>query len=349
MNSFFELLRLSLGNCTELSKVPSAREWEELFEVAKQQAVVGVFFDGIERLSLEQRPDYNLMLKWIGVVQMIEASAKHNLKRTKELVAKFDDAGYESCVLKGVSAARYYPHPLRRQCGDIDLWTFERRRDVMLWLRDKYEIEHQVWHNVGVEIFDDVPVEVHFHPAWVYTPSRNYRLQRFFDIYRIKFIKDLSRGENKKEEGFNIMPVEFDVVFSLVHSFRHFLAEGLKMRQVCDYFFILKRCQIEHVDLKKSVGIIESIGLGRYASAMMYVLCEVLGMPETMMLCEPNEKEGRFLMKDIVSFGNYEQPYRGDGRKRFKRFYVMLNHYPSEVLWMFPWKIWHWFWRMVNK
>ena len=175
-NLFYELLQVALGTREKLSRVPSSREWEALYDEAERQAIVGVLLGGLERLPEEQLPPLEVKLQWIGMVQMMEAEYRQHVERSKELASRFRAVGFQSCVLKGVAMARYYPEPSRRQCGDIDLWTFGRRKDVMKWLRSQYEIGHNVWHNVGVEVFEDVPVEIHFHPGWLWNPWHNRRL-----------------------------------------------------------------------------------------------------------------------------------------------------------------------------
>ena len=71
---------------------------------------------------------------------------------------------------------------------------------------------------------------------------------------------------------------------------------------------------------------------------------------------EPDEKEGRFLLNEILLSGNFGQ---ADQRYRYKRLFKLqrmlsrgshlLIHYPSEVIWSPIWIVYHWFWKRKKK
>ena len=94
---------------------------------------------------------------------------------------------------------------------------------------------------------------------------------------------------------------------------------------------------------------VKEFGLGKFLGAMMWLMKEICGMPESDLLCPPVVKEGKFLLSEIMAGGNFGK-YRNDDLQRntLARKRALLPHYPSEVLWMIPWKIWHKCWRMVN-
>ena len=55
------------------------------------------------------------------VVRIEQSHAVLNDRLTR-LVPMFQAEGINAILLKGQGMARYYPNPLRRQCGDIDLY-----------------------------------------------------------------------------------------------------------------------------------------------------------------------------------------------------------------------------------
>lgn len=93
MNYFIELLQVSLNNRKELSGIPTSKEWVVIFFESQRQAITGVMLDGIERLPQSQRPQTDLLLQWIGNVQLIEQTNIRHRKYAQELTTRFNDAG----------------------------------------------------------------------------------------------------------------------------------------------------------------------------------------------------------------------------------------------------------------
>lgn len=327
-----------------MSRVPSAGEWEALLAESKRQAVVGVLSLGLERLPADQMPPRPLVLQWVGLMQMMEATYALHCERARTSTIRAREAGFRSCVLKGIGTAQGYPSPELRQCGDIDLWVAGDWDQIMAWLRRDYVIEHVEWHHIGTKVLEDVPVEVHVHvhPSWLYNPWRNRRLQRFFDR-----LADAQMAE--RPEGFGYPDVGFNAVYSLTHTWHHLIEEGVGFRHIVDYYYILRALGAE-AERSEVVRMVEQLGMRRFLAAMMYVLQEACGAPSEMLLCPPDEQEGRFLLSEMIAGGNFGQG-RADGfvRNSWARWWLMVRHYSAEVLWMLPWKVWHWGWRQWNR
>jgi hypothetical protein len=340
-NLFIELLQVSLGTREMLSRIPSAAEWVALYQESQRQAVLSLMVDGLERLPQEQLPKQVFLLQWIGLAQMNEGAYHLHYEKAKELTSRLRNKGYPSCVLKGIGFAQYYPNPPRRQCGDIDMWVKGDRKNVMEYLNSEYEISGVVWHHVVVHIFRDVETEIHFSPIWLHNPFRNANLQRWF------------KGERDRQIQMNdfldfVNPaVGFNAVYSILHSFHHLTEEGIGLRHIVDYYYILKALPAE--ERPSVVALLEKFGLLGFTRAIMWILHDICGMPSEYLLCELDEKEGCFLFDEIMRGGNFGH-YRNDNRQRnsIGRFLALLPHYPGEVLWVVPWKIWHRCWIAIH-
>ena len=94
----------------------------------------------------------------------------------------------------------------------------------------------------------------------------------------------------------------------------------------------------------------------RFASGLMWVMQEVFGMKEEYLLCVPNEKEGRFILQEVMMTGNMghsDTRNWGSQKTAFKRFIHnlrrdahLINHYPQEILFQPFFSIWLYFWRL---
>ena len=174
-------------------------------------------------------------------------------------------------------------------------------------------------------------------------------LQRFFAESA-----DEQFGHHDEKTGMTYPTVGFNLVYSLVHINRHIFEEGIGLRQLLDYYFILKASNV--AEREKAREVIDALGLKKFAAGIMYIENKVFALDASYMVYEPNAKEGEFLLEDIERGGNFGKYYERNVvlpvEKRLARgWYNMLHnvrylwHYPSEVIAIPFWKLWHYCWR----
>lgn len=352
-----ELIQVSLGNREKITHVPSEKEWEKLFDFAYEQTLVGVMLSGIERLPSDQWPPMMLKLEWIGEVQMIEHTNIEMNRQTEEVVKQLRQDGFECVVLKGQGLAQLYPEPLRRMSGDIDVWITSHGRDaVVKYLRSKGVNGRVVYHNMPVENwFEETEVEVHFTPSWMNNYFTNQRLQKWFSGQRSAVCElELCTGER-----IPVPSIAFNAVFVLQHIYRHLFGSGIGLRQMMDYYYVLKKCHTDNTDFTDIIRTLKRLHMLKFTAAVMWVLKEVMGMPEEWMICEANEKEGRWLLSEILragNFGHYDDRIDiPENESKIHSFFRitkqnlrLLGHYPDETLWNPAYRAWHYCWRKVK-
>lgn len=366
--AFLELLQLSIGTREQLSRVLSVPEWERLFDEAQRQAVVGVLVSGIEKLPDEQRPPKMLLLQWIGLCQQIEAQNSITTKTCIKVCQRLDKDGYNACVLKGQSNYRYYPSEMknRRSCGDVDVWVVPKKeskhpvKDVVEYVDANYNMDVLCWLHNGFTDESGAPVEVHFRPSFMSEPCKNRRFQKHFgDILSCRTVAELDGAE------IPCMKVDEDVIYQMNHIYRHLIDEGVGLRQVVDYYFLLTAWNEQHIRTKEeTMKIVSWLGMKKFAGALMYVLKELLGMPEGYFLCPVSVKDGEFLMNEIIMSGNFghNDPRMGaistsggyigrrfsQASRRFKRNMRFLTSYPGEVIWEPIVRVEHFVWKKLK-
>lgn len=357
MNLFFELLQVSVGTRDQLSKIPTDGDWSRLYEESVRQSLVGIVFAGIEKLYRKNaaiRPQTPLFYQWLGRVLQIEQRNKALDLAASQLSDQFKHRGLRGCVLKGQGLARLYPAPLRRQPGDIDLWIEGSRESTLRFLKENsFGIDSVVIHHTAARIIDGVETEIHFMPIWMYNPIHNYRLQKYFRTHR-----DGQFSHFDENIGFCYPTTAFNGVYVLIHIFHHLMDEGVGLRQVIDYYYVLK--QLSDVEQRETYQTVCKIGCRKFAAALMYVLGEVCDLDSSQMLCPPNVSKGKRLLSEIMqtgNFGQYDVRFDKSGpetayarnKRKSERWVQLAKDYPSEVLCILGWKLWHWCWRKWNR
>lgn len=282
---FFELLKIALGTRDKLSRVPNRKEWMALYQESEKQSILGIMLDGLEQLPDEQRPPKDVLLQWIGFVQVIEQNTIKIINASAEAVEYFRGKGFACNLLKGYAVGRYYPNPKRRQSGDIDVWLDGSRERICDFARkfDKdgklYGVNYQ---HVHFHHFDDIPLEVHVWPACLSNPFHNKRFHQFCAIHHPVM-------------GQSMPSLAFDRVFILMHCYDHMMSSGVGFRQIMDYYYVLRQ-GFTNEEKDDSVRWIKKLGMYRFASGLMWLMQYAFGMEDKYLLMEPNEKEGRFIL-----------------------------------------------------
>lgn len=347
---FFDLIRVTIGNQICLSHSPTADEWGKLYDMAKKQSLVGVCFAGVQKLvTKKQEPPEMLYLTWMGMAAKIQQRNEVVDRQCAELQAKLSADGLRSCVLKGQGVGFLYGESLcgLRQSGDIDAWVDGGFDVVNAFVQKTAPTDDVAYHRFHFDAFEDTEVELHHRPTLMRNLLDDRKLEKWYKSH------DFSTFENL-DKGFCVPSLEFNRVFILTHIYRHFLFEGVGLRQVLDYYFVLRSQQLTAEEKSKTMAVLRSFKMSRFASAVMWVLSSSFGLDRRYLLCEPDEEEGKFLLSEILltgNFGHAETRYKGNSKiRRMTRHWLhLLSHYPSEVIWSPIWIMYHHIWRWNKK
>ena len=245
ITAIFAFLKFCLGNKKNMSRVIAGMDWQELYSFASKQALLGLCFDGIERLGkeypeeLKQNPiGRELLMTWMGKAQQIH---RQNMKVNAvagKLFSMLRKDGLRCCILKGQGNALMYPKPYSRTPGDIDVWIDASRERIMEYAQKKFELEDDIRLQHLETSLDGVPVELHFFPCSMNNPIYHARLQKWFrrnaDL-QSSHIVGLPDGAG----DIAIPTSSFNIVYQLCHLYHHFFDEGIGMKQIIDYFLVV--------------------------------------------------------------------------------------------------------------
>ena len=235
---FFDFLRFCIGSDSEIPSSLKEADWKELYAIAKKQCLVGVLFDGIKKLPAEHvGMKKELLLKWMAESQMLEKANVRLNDAAIQVSEWFRKKGFRTCILKGQGNALMYPNPYSRTPGDIDIWVEGGDKRVISFVRSISPHEKACYHHIEFPSYKGVEVEVHYRPSFLLCFWHNRKLQKYYE--RVKE-EQFSHRVMLGEQGEVAIPtVEFNLIFQLTHIFSHLMNEGIGLRQLVDYYFVL--------------------------------------------------------------------------------------------------------------
>ena len=323
MKQIIELVQVAIGVREELSRMPSEDEWDVLFTEALHQGLIGITYVGVRKLvglpgcTLPKK----LLLKWSGAaVQLKDQNARVSAQGDRVL-QYFRDAGFQAIILKGQSHLPNYPEHLRdfRAPGDIDVWVRgESKKKVYDLVRKDCPDEKYGYLHIHYPVFSDTSVEIHIRPAYLCNPLRNHRLQQWAESINLETLRE--------PDSF----LDFNAIYQPLHLFKHLLREGITMRQLLDYYFLLK--QEPYTDIE----MLRRFGLDGFCSDLQAV---VLNLFENKPIFSESELR---LLEEVKQDITEASQQAVDEWGRFKRVVCM---YSGEVLW----RPWFWIYQKVWK
>ena len=351
---FFDFLQFCIGSVAEIPASVKDANWKVMYTIAKKQALIGVLFHGIKQLPKELAPDTDLLFKWMGIAQKIRQQNIRLFIDSAKVSNNFKQLGFRNCILKGQGNALLYPDPYMRTPGDIDIWVEGGDKRVISFVRSISPHEKVCYHHIEFPSYKGVEIEVHYRPSFLQCFWHNRRLQKYYGMVKEE---QFSHRVMLGEQGEIAIPtVEFNLIFQLTHIYAHLMNEGIGLRQLLDYYFVLLHADMKDVaELQRNL---RHIGIWKFAGAVMYVLHEVLGLSEEKMIVPMDKKRGKLLLAEILSggnFGQYDERHGfghnsfGHNMQRLCRDLRLMRYYPAEALSEPIFRTWHFFWRIKNR
>ena len=292
-SDFYPLVRVGLwgkagANLNVNHNLNEDVDWDEVYQLAQEQSILGLVLAGVEHLDV--KPPKELLLQWIGEVQVIEQQNRAMNLFVAELAEKMRVADIYTILIKGQGVAQSYERPLLRTCGDVDLFLsmegYNKAKAFLMPLASSMETEYENSKHIGMTI-DGWTVELHGSLRGSLSRRINCELESIQD-------DTLKRGNVRvwDNDGVPIylLGKENDIVYVFAHFLNHFYKEGVGLRQICDWCRLLWTYRDE-IDKKKIEGRIRRMGLVSEWKAFGAYAVEYLGMPiEAMPMYEPSAK-----------------------------------------------------------
>lgn len=291
---------------------------------------------------------------------MAEQIRKQNIRLFQDSVKvckNFENKGFANCILKGQGNALLYPDPYMRTSGDIDIYLAGGRKRVMQYINKVCPNQVMRYHHVDFPVMKTA-IEVHFTPSYMFFPVHNSRMQKWFK----EVMGEQCNHRVSLPDGYgeiHVPQVSFNVIYILSHLYRHIFTEGIGLRQLLDYYFVLSMLSVNSEMLTSLQKELKHLGLWKFAQAVMFVMKEVFGLSEDRMIVPMDEREGRFLLDEIMRGGNFGQYDDSMGSKvgesKIHRYFRMnlrnlrfVKHYPTEALSEPLFRTWFAVWKKIH-
>ncbi|MFD1771950.1 nucleotidyltransferase domain-containing protein [Sphingobacterium suaedae] len=346
---FFVLLRAGLWNrpVESTASFPlSDTEWDSLFQLAVQQTVEGIVYDGLESIDVAFLPPRKTRFEWFARIEHIERRNDKINTILAEQVVFFSDRGLHPLLLKGQALAACYHNPTRRICGDID-WYFDNEH--------AYNEASDVIALAGIDLIKVAGSSV----CYVWKDSDIDHHRHLFDIHNpfvYRYLRRLEREETASSLRINDISVSIpspmlQMIQVNVHILKHLLSFGIGLRQLCDAARVYAT-YVGQVDGTKLKQVYRKLGISRWIMVLHKLLVTYLGMPKSNLPFPlATAVSADWMMQDILTAGNFgfhderfltkgKNERTRKGQRLWRSFLIYFRYAPMEAI-CFP--LVHWY------
>ena len=283
-----------------LKALPDSDALSNLFQEAVEQTVFPIFFDVLSEIQ-EQIPE-SFYKKCFDYTRRCIVGNMRIQYAQSQLVEVLEHGQHPYVILKGETAASYYPKPELRQLGDVDFLIDPNQAEAITEKMKALGYQHR-WEPGDYHQVLEKPgacLEMHMDVAGM--PEGNAR-QAVSDYLSTIFEKSRTM---ERDFGFFRAPCEaHHGLILLLHMQHHVLAKGMGLRHIMDWACFVHKTAQKPFWEERLLPLLRQIGLLRFAAVMtkmssvyLHSSCPAWAEDVDTALCEA-------LMEDILSGGNF--------------------------------------------
>ena len=297
---------------------------QKILQLAKHQSVLGIVANVILsspdlKQNLKEGQESKLrkfILNNYGAYSKLGSSLM-------KLIGVLEADGIKPVLLKGHGLAQFYPVPELRQCGDIDIYVgpdqFDRAKTVLLSLSSLKGRPHETKKHVEV-CLENTIVELHRFSSNNPDPHLDETYQKFAE-------KGLCENTNILKVGSQSIAIPsdtFNAFYVFYHLWRHFLTEGVGLRQLCDWMMLL-HARKDYIDVGYLRQMVSDMRLMKPWKAFAAIIVDSLGAPpEDVPFYDASyTRLAKRILKRILKEGNFG--HQRSYYKSRKNSYVLMK------------------------
>jgi len=272
--TLLDLLRLSLGNTNAIT-IPSDTNWTEVMALAERQGVLGVAFDGIQRLPKNNLPDMDTLMDWLGQVSYMESVYEEYTSAIRSF-GEFCKVQYVPVLLmKGYGCSLNYPVPNHRPCGDIDVYLGKHKSFIEQLLKNKgIEIDYDNDHH-AVFSFHGFTVESHE----TILDANSHKSNGYINALLEELAQERLEVSDERLENIFLPSVEFNSIHLLRHMASDFASVKTTLRHVLDWSTFVAN---NDVSWDYVYEVAHKSNMNRFLDALNGICVHFLGYPSNL-------------------------------------------------------------------
>ena len=291
INIAFELLRSAIGGeAPALGNKPiETSTWWNVFRLVQRHHVVALTYSAATKCTVPRE----VMMPWLAEREKNIDWYRYQTNVEQDIVGVMLRNNIPATILKGTHLAQYYPQPEMREFGDIDLYFGSRNNEA-----DAVAMR---------ELHVTIDTKPHHHTKYNY---RGVTVESHYDYFNSHY-----PGSNKR---YNKMlesvaaSTTFDVLHFLRHAAIHFASQGLKLRDLCDWVFLVAGAK--DADWNKIRATVKRFGMSDFVATLDSLTHSRLGIASP--LWDGNKTGYEEMLEGDMFLGNHADRKRDGGWKR---------------------------------
>lgn len=302
---FFSLIRNALWASPQTPSSWTGKwNWKTLLAEVETQALQTLLANSILSLPDSYLPDTDSQNR---LTQLLALNMREHVRLNADIARLFDAmhrADIHPILMKGQSLAGYYPNPLFRKCGDVDIYVGEDNMERVAALMEGMEakrMEKDCSEKHDVYMLGKTEVEAHRYPEIVSLPQSDSAYQCLVGEYSA-CCESITIGGTEVA----VFPPQFLPLYLCYHIWHHVKTGGIGFRQLCDWTLVLHRLA-DKLDTERLRSDLQLVGMLPEWRILGSVLVQRMGLPASSfpLYEELPEKKVDCLVRLFVEDGNF--------------------------------------------
>lgn len=291
---------------------PEITDWKSVFEEFKAQSLLPIAGTAKRINDFENAPQ-EILFPWKKIAEHCIGSYLQMRKTVRDLTVLLAESDTVPVILKGISAASYYPEPFYRPFGDVDFLVRGEKnadevQDILVSHGFTAEEENSIEPKRHISLEKDgISYELHRY----YSPGKT---ESDLALDRI-----ISEAEPVRNADFHTFGDNISGLILLSHLSQHICGYGAGMRQAVDFMCYAAKILTDEYWKDTFEALTERVGLRKLAIHTVR-MCELyLGFPHRKFAEEADDELCDLLIEELCAAGNFGT--KRDGTDNKVKFY----------------------------